>query len=156
MHESSLSLSRGERALQSGLALHWFGLIPALLAALLVRFAWPSPLTSESEWLRALAAAPFVAGALLFGLLAALLYYWRGYLPGGRYLGALPPSLAQGLNRDDLATFCTANSLRLSIAAEAKRPRSPLSKLAPEERAQLDLCQGQLEAALLRSDRAAV
>jgi len=151
-----LSLTRGERGLQSALALHWFGLIPALLAALLVRFAWPSPLTAESEWLRALAAAPFVAGALLFGLLAALLYYWRGYLPGGRYLGALPPTLAQRLARDDLAAFAAANSLRLSIAAEAKRARSPLSKLNPDERARLDSSQGELEAALLRGDRPAL
>jgi len=156
MHESSLSITRGERALQSALALHWFGLIPALLAALLVRFAWPSPLAAESEWLRALAAAPFVVGALLFGLLAALLYYWRGYLPGGRYLGALPPSLAQRLTRDDLAAFAAANSLRLNIAAEAKRTSSALSKLNPDERARLDGAQGELEAALFRRDRAAL
>jgi len=149
-------MTRGERTLQSLLALHWFGLIPALLAALLVRFAWPSPLTGDSEWLRTLAASPFVVGALLFGLLAALLYYWRVYLPGGRYFVALSPSLAQRLTKDDLAAFAAANSLRLSIAAETKRARSPLSKLEPDERARIEGAQGELEAALLRGDRSGV
>ncbi len=157
MHTSSpLEITRADRALQSALALLWFGLIPALLAALFLRFAWPSPLTSESEWLRELAAAPFVAGALLFGLLATLLRYWRRYLPGGRYLGALPPTLAERLAREDIAGFAAANTLRLSIAQEAKRVRSPLSKLNPDERTRLDSCQHELEAALVRHDRPAV
>ncbi|HEY5375405.1 MAG TPA: signal peptidase I [Polyangiaceae bacterium] len=157
MHSSSpLSITRSERALQSTLALLWFGVIPALLAALLLRFAWPSPLTAESEWLRALAAAPFVAGALLFALLAALFGYWRRYLPGGRYLGVLPPSLAQQLAMEDIADFAAASTLRLSIATEAKRTRSPLSKLNADERARLASYQTELDAALIRRDRAAV
>jgi signal peptidase I len=157
MHFSSaISITRGERALQSTLALLWFGVIPALLAALLLRFAWPSPLSTNSEWLRALAAAPFVAGALLFAVLAALLGYWRRYLPGGRYLKALPPSLAQHLAMEDIAGFAVANTLRLSIATEAKRARSPLSKLSTDERARLANYQAELEAALIRLDRPAV
>ena len=157
MHFSSpLSITRGERALQSALALLWFGAIPALLAALLLRFAWPSPLTTESEWLQALGAAPFVSGALLFALLAALLGYWRRYLPGGRYLGALPPSLAQHLALEDIAAFTAANTLRLSIAAEAKRARSPLAKLGTDEQAGLASYQQELDAALIQRDRPAV
>src|SRR5450631_3130941 len=142
---SPLSITRGERALQSALALLWFGVTPALLAALLLRFAWPSPLTTELEWLRALTAAPFVAGALLFALLAALLGYWRRYLPGGRFLGALPPSLAQHLATEDIAAFAAANTLRLSIATEAKRARSPLSTLSADERARLASYQQELD-----------
>ena len=153
---TSLSISRSERALQSALALLWFAVIPALLAALLVRFAWPSPLTTELEWLRALAAAPFVAGALLFALLAALLGYWRRYLPGGRYLGALPPNLAQHLAMEDIAAFAAANTLRLAVATEATRARSPLAKLSSDERARLASYQTELDAALIGRDRPAV
>lgn len=150
-----LTITRADRALQWAFALLWLGLIPALLATLLLRFAWPSPLSAESESLRSLAAAPFVAGALIFALLAALLRYWRRYLPGGRYLTPLPPNLAQRLMTADLEAFGAANTLRLSLATETQRAHSPLAKLDPEQRARLQTCLQALEAALMRRDRPA-
>jgi len=94
------------------------------------RWAGPGPLAPalrlaqsahhRVEWLRALAAAPFVAGALLFALLAALFGYWRCYLPGGRYLGRVAPEWRSAAYGGLVAAFGAANALRLSIATEAK------------------------------------
>jgi signal peptidase I len=151
-----LSLSLSERAFKAALAVLWFGVIPALLVAVVLRFAWPSPVAASSEWLRAAGAAPFAAGAVLFGLLALLARYWRFYLPGGRYLDALPPNLARRLTLNQLESLGTACRLQHAVRSELRRPSSALAKLNAEERARLQAHQVELSNAVESADLTAV
>ncbi len=151
-----LSLTLSERAFKVALAALWFGVIPALFATVALRFAWPSPVAASSEWLRAIGAAPFAAGAVLFGLLALLARYWRFYLPGGRYLDAMPPSLARRLTLDQLEPLGSACRLQHAVQSELRRRSSALSKLNAEERARLQAQQLKLSNAVESVDLTAV
>jgi signal peptidase I len=149
-------MTQTERALKAVLAALWFALIPALLALVLLRFAWPSPVAASSEWARAIGAAPFVFVALLFALLAMLARYWRFYLPGGRYLDALPPKLASRLTPEQLEPLAAGSRVHHAVQSELGRKASALAQLSDEQRALLQAHQAELANALDNADVPAV
>lgn len=81
--------SKASRAARQALGLLWFGVIPALLAALVIK-CWLPPVTEASGLGAKLAAAArehrIALGALLFLGFSLLARYWRGFLPGGKHL----------------------------------------------------------------------
>lgn len=99
-------MSRLERAGQWLLRLVWFGVVPALLAALALRYGLPAPhATGPSLLLSASELAlrhPVEAYVLAFLVFTSLLRYWRFYLPFGYCLAHLPFAVAAGASRRDL------------------------------------------------------
>jgi len=70
----------------------WFAVIPALLAALVVRFFVPPAVVGTNELVKDafhfFREHSLALGIGLFLAFAAVARYWRLYLPGGRYLSA--------------------------------------------------------------------
>jgi signal peptidase I len=89
------------------LRLTWLAVIPLLGAAVLCRYALPTPLTGFAL------ERPVEIGVVVFVALAALINYWRFYLPGGRFIAKLPL---------DVASSAPVSSLRdLESASRAAR-----------------------------------
>jgi signal peptidase I len=115
------------RLLQRLLRFLWWGLIPALAAALLVRETLPFANAGGAVLRFLFAHDHFVwSGLALFLLLVALARYWWRYLPGGRYLSPLAPGLAGRLEARALPVFVSAAEL----AARLKAPRVQKQVLA--------------------------
>src|SRR6478752_8174317 len=75
----------------------WFAIIPLILSGVILRYL--TPYSTAAGGLEAAFSRFAYEHTLLFALslfvsLAALFRYWRAFLPGGRYLFALPPELA--------------------------------------------------------------
>jgi signal peptidase I len=91
----------------------WLGVIPALLAALCLRFLVPAGGTGPADavaWLGNRFAVPL--GVALFFAWSAMARYWRFWLPGGRYASELPAHLVPG-ERDGLRLAEWATDFRL-------------------------------------------
>jgi len=96
------SIPRGDRSPASRLsslagkllAALWFAVLPALVAALTLRFLVPPLVVGNSDFvkdaIRFAQEQPLIVGVGLFLLFAAVARYWRSSLPGGRYLSAPP------------------------------------------------------------------
>jgi signal peptidase I len=73
----------------------WVGVIPALLAALALKYLVP-PFGSDLPvtFTRACHENPVIVGVVCFLSFSIVLRYWRFSLPGGRYASSLPASVA--------------------------------------------------------------
>jgi len=78
------------------LRLLWLVVIPLLGAAVLCRYAVPAALT---PWVTE---RPVEVGVAVFVATAALLHYWRFYLPGGRFMAKLSLEVATSASRSAL------------------------------------------------------
>jgi len=84
----------------------WFGAIPALLAGLWLRRCVPAASGGEGTLARLLDAAdrfPIPTFVIAFLVFAALIRYWRFYLPWGYCLADVPPERAASVPRRQLA-----------------------------------------------------
>lgn len=104
-------LTAGARAV---LRLVWLVLIPLLAAAVLCRYAMPAVVA------RLATERPVEVGAAVFVAVAALLHYWRFYLPGGRFMAKLPLDVVV---RAPLASLRELEVAELSKAAKSRRQR---------------------------------
>jgi signal peptidase I len=90
---------------QTLLRVVWFGVIPALLAALWLQYCLPPATGADGTIARLLAAAdrfPIPTFVILFLVFAGLLRYWRYYLPWGYCLARLAPAEAATVSRAEL------------------------------------------------------
>jgi signal peptidase I len=114
-----------ERALRTSLAVLWFGAIPGLLAGAMILYLLPPPLVAAEGLVGVFARSanelPVTAAALVFVLLLVIVHYWRFWLPGGRYLIALPSSWLAKASRSDLPIFERAAELRRSLGHAVHR-----------------------------------
>jgi signal peptidase I len=143
----------------------WFVVAPAALTLLALRLL-PTPFevgAGGAAVVRLLDAHALVLGVALFSLIAALIRYWRFYLPGGRRLfpdsGLVPPATARERLRayegparllDRLAEPATCARLgerlgqaqRLALEAACARLRQAL---AADQPAEVELARAELE-----------
>jgi signal peptidase I len=106
---------------QRSLRTLWLALLPALLAALYVRYGIPSKFADNAGEVgrafgEAAGASPFVTGVVLFLVFALIIRYWRFWLPGGKYLLHLPPEVAARLERNDLEAMEAALELEATLS----------------------------------------
>jgi signal peptidase I len=81
--------------MQRALVALWTGVVPALLAAAVLRYLVPPPGGGLHGMVATLVGSrPVVVWAALFLMFTALARYWRFRIPGGRYASALPAHLA--------------------------------------------------------------
>jgi signal peptidase I len=94
-------------AIQRALELLWVGVIPALLAGLVLRYMIPRIGAGIPGAVALLGHRYGVYfGIALFLLFSALIRHWRFYLPGGRYASSLPSHLApEGRDAECLAEW---------------------------------------------------
>jgi signal peptidase I len=111
----------------------WFGIVPALFAALALRYLVPLPGEARHTWAEGLARLAgehtVLFALMLFLVLALLIRYWRFHLPGGRFLSDLPPRLAIRVPTEHLQLY--ANAAELQQLATTSRVRKASS--APSE-----------------------
>jgi signal peptidase I len=141
---------------QAALRALWFTVIPALLAALYIRYCIPSRFSQNAGEVgrafgEAVSASPFVAGVGLFLGFALLARYWRFWLPGGKYLLRMPPELAQRLERDNLETVEAALELEASLANNGG-PEALTRDLGATAKEQFALQRAELTRALSAAD----
>lgn len=109
------TVKAAERVGQWLLRLVWFGVVPALLAALTLRRGLPAPHATGPEVLLSLSELalrhPIEAYVLAFLAFASLLRYWRFYLPLGYCLAQLPLELAARASRAALPELESAQRL---------------------------------------------
>jgi signal peptidase I len=126
---ASLRGRRTQRILQRSLITLWVGVVPALLAALALRFLVPpggAGAAGAVAWLGQ--KLPLGCGVALFFLFSTLARYWRFRIPGGRYASALPAHLATA-ERDaarlaDLAASAAVYELAVSPAMQRTLERT--------------------------------
>lgn len=124
----------------------WFVVIPGFLAGVWLRYLVPSGTALadvESPLSRVLQQRMLVLLGL-FLLFALLARYWRFYLPGGRYLSALPLGLVERVRRSDLSRFSAAQE-QLNELEKAQK-RAPAKVLA--QQSELNAAALELRAAL--------
>jgi signal peptidase I len=136
-----------ERAAQHALSALWLGGLPALLAALVLRYLVPDV---ASGWPGAVHVAGhrygLYLGVTLFLIFSALARYWRYWIPGGRYSTALPAHLVpEERNGERLAEWAghaelheRLRSSRLRSRIERRLDRQQIEEL---ERRRVDLCE---------------
>jgi len=142
--ESGL-VSVPSRALLGGWHLLWFGVIPALLAFVAVRWL-PQARAGSSGLERALRQIasdyPFYVPLGLFVILSATFRYWRFHLPGGRYAFGLPERLAARAPLANIAELCEAFALARRLE---RQTRSMNDDSAVEQRRRIELGRDALE-----------
>ncbi len=102
-----------QAAVQHVITVLWTGVIPALSAALALRYLVP-PVGVGFPGLVALLGHRFglYLGVALFFVFTALLRYWRYWIPGGRYASALPAHVVPFENKGErLAEWADAAAL---------------------------------------------
>jgi signal peptidase I len=102
-----------QAAVQQVIVVLWAGVIPALSAALVLRYLVP-PVGVGFPGLVALLGHRFglYFGVALFFVFTALLRYWRYWIPGGRYASALPAHVVPLENKGKrLAAWADAAAL---------------------------------------------
>lgn len=139
-------LPRVVRAALRGL---WFGIIPALLSVVSVRYLIPS--TAEvglgrfQEFLARLGAEHAIElGALFLVLYALLVRAWRFSLPGGQYLSSLPLSTVPGVAREEIVEREEAHELHSVVSRGLERDK----RLGAEQRQRIVSNLGDLTRAL--------
>jgi signal peptidase I len=144
-----------DRAAQWLLRTIWLGVIPALLAGLVLRYGVPPFVGNEIGWAgaaRKLAMeSPAALAAALWVLFSLLLRYWRFYLPGGVHLSRLPAAIAVRCSKDRLAEYdalVSTHDWATSKSGEALVEK----KLAPEDRRRFQAGTTELGEALIASD----
>jgi|CZKU01.1.fsa_nt_gi signal peptidase I len=150
---------RARSVARAVLAALWLAMIPALLAAWVVRFLVPAVVTGSNDVVRdavnAAHAYPAVLGIGLFLLFAAAARYWRFSLPGGQHLGATRPPGAERLDASRLRVYMAAAALDKSLGSPRMRRR--LERVLGVPRlAELDELLGELRVAMEARDDAAV
>jgi signal peptidase I len=118
---------RLEAAVQAALRALWVGVIPALVAALALRFLVPQPGTGLRGLIAMLGRTyPVPFGVGLFLVLSLAARHWIFRLPGGRYASSLPARVAPS-ERDGerLAQWATLANLSKAATSHSVRRRLP-------------------------------
>ena len=92
----------------------WFVLIPLACAGLVLRYLVPHSLTApgfEGKFAAAVRPHTLLLAIATFVAFTALIRYWRSFLPGGRYLSALPFELVERVPRRRIAVCEEASGL---------------------------------------------
>jgi signal peptidase I len=134
---------RAEGRLQSGarraLRALWYGIIPALLAGLVLRYLVPPVGTGVAGAVAALGNRfGLYLGVSLFFLFAGLLRYWRFHLPGGRYASNLPVHWAAGETDGDRLAECERHAQIYEMLRSRAVRRRLERELTPEQMTELD------------------
>jgi signal peptidase I len=154
MQPYSVRGSTRQRAAQKVLQALWFGVIPALLAALAVRFLIPATVSGpEGVIARVADRYGLLLGIALFFVFSLVLRHWRFHLPGGRYASALPAHLVvEEKDADRLAEWAGAAALHERIGGRAMARHLPRT-LDPAARIALDGRRSELARAIETGDR---
>jgi signal peptidase I len=149
----SLAGRPSHRAVQRTLKALWLGVIPALLAGLVLRYLVPRIGSGAAGVVILLAhRAGIYLGLALFFLFAGMARHWRYWLPGGRYATALPAHLVSGeRDGDRLREWERHVVLHERLRSRAVRERVRGS-VAPDMLALLDASLGDLRAAIEGGD----
>jgi signal peptidase I len=146
-------------AARAALATLWFAVLPALLAALALRYLVPAVVTGGGAVAKdAILLAQehlLPLGLGLFFLFAALARYWRFALPGGPYLSPLAAPLAMKLPPAQRRTLAEAAALE-GVLSTARMRRRLERALDGEHLGRLDLRLAELRAGLEAGDEALV
>jgi signal peptidase I len=141
------------------LAAFWFGIFPALLAALVLKYLVPPVVLGGHETLRDgfgfVREHPVPVGVGLFFLFAALVRYWRFALPSGRYLTALGSHAAERIPAASRRAYADPASLDALLASTRVRRRLERT-LSAERLADLDEQIAELRGGLAGDDESAV
>jgi signal peptidase I len=132
----------------------WFGVIPLLLVALVLRFLIPAAV-SGPEGVVATVGSRYglLLGIALFFAFSLSARYWRFHLPGGRYASALPAHLVVNeKDADRLADWAADAALEERIGSRAMGERLRRT-LDPATLAAVDARQSELRSALDNEDR---
>lgn len=153
--EQAFGGSRAQRALQRVLAALWVGVVPALLALLVLRYLVPPTGVGFAGLVsRVGRGAPVLTGVALFLAFSALLRYWRFTCPGGRFASTLPAHLVpHERDPDELARWASRATLHESLSSRAVR-RHMERTLAPEARAEVEGRLSDLRAGIEAGDAA--
>lgn len=131
----------------------WDAVIPALAAALALRYFSPSLGTGFPglvAWLGR--REPLLFGVALFFVFSGLIRYWRFWLPGGRFASTLPAHLVPGEREASrLAAWARMASLHAQLVAMGAR-RDVARAPTGAEAAALAQRTGELGAALQAAD----
>ena len=117
----------------------WFALVPASLTALALEFLVPGLVIGEADGAlgflaRVGRAYPVPLGAGLFLVFAALVRYWRFYLPGARYFLRLPAGLSgRRFDVERLRIYSAAAQLHQTLATARMRRRLGRSLTVQQE-----------------------
>src|SRR5262249_49364801 len=109
-----------ERAAQALLRVLWLTLIPALAAAVVLRYWVPTLEEAHNPWLegftRFAGGQSLRLGIALFLLFGWLARYWRFSLPGGRFLSGLPAGIAARLPHAHIAIYARGSDALRALA----------------------------------------
>ena len=127
-------MSPRRRPIQVVLRALWVGVIPALLAALALKFLVPFPGPGFAGALGKLArSVPIPFGVVLFFAFTLMARYWMFRIPGGRYASTLPAHVAPNeADAGRLADWADVAALSAELASGAARRH--LAKLEVAER----------------------
>jgi signal peptidase I len=147
-------MSRLRRTLQGVIQALWVEVIPALLAALVMKFLVPPRGPGLPGAIGALGhGAPIPLAVALFFAFSLLARHWRFRLPGGRYASALPAHVAPD-ERDPerLAEWADAAALGDEMASRFARRR--VAALEEPQRSEVETRVAELGQALEATDLA--
>jgi signal peptidase I len=150
----ALRRSLVEELAQRALVALWVGVVPALVAAVAMRYLVPPAGTGVRGVVSLLGHRfPLYGWAALFLLFSALARYWRLNVPGGRYACALPAHLVpEEKDARRLAEWTDAATLYEALRSPAAQRR--LGAMVDRERASKAVAAlGALHAALAAGDR---
>jgi signal peptidase I len=139
--------------LQRTLVVLWTGVVPGLLALLVLRFLVPpagTGLRGAVAWVGRGFSLPL--GVALFFLLSAMLRYWRFRIPGGRYASALPAHLVPGERDPERLAAWAADAALFEIVASTGMRRLLDRSLGPEQRSEVDARLSELRMGLEAGD----
>jgi hypothetical protein len=145
-----------QEALQRSLAVLWVGVIPALLAGLVLRYFVPQAASAGFPAAVSELGHRFALyfGVGLFFLFVALMRYWRFWVPGGRYASVLPAHLVpHEKSASRLAAWADDAALYDLLRSRTMQRRLQRS-LGGEERAEVDRRLGALRSGLEEGDAA--
>lgn len=149
-----LQASRVRGAAQRVLVALWVGVVPALLAALVIRYLVPATGAGLRGVVSHVLGHRFAlyGWAALFLLFSALTRYWRRYLPGGRYVSVLPADVVpEEKDPRRLAEWADAATLYETLRSQGSGRRRARS-LDRESMAVIDDRLRELRAALQAGD----
>jgi signal peptidase I len=151
----SIRGSISERLGQGLLSALWVGIVPALMAGVVLRYLVPTIGVGLPGWIASVGHAYglyfFVAMFLLFSGLAR---YWRYHVPGGRYSSNLPAHLVPE-ERDAESLEAWARTVALYERAGSRWLRRLVAwRCTRDEGEELGRLSGELRAAIEAGDRA--
>jgi len=144
---------RASRLLQRVLLALWVGVVPALLALLVLRFLVPPAGTGLTGRVAELGErVPVLFGVALFFLFSAIARHWRFHIPGGRYASPLPAHLVPGERDGERLAEWASRAALYEVAASPATRRALEQGPEPGKVADFDQSVHELHDALVVGD----